>query len=126
MKPALDFAAESLSKRLYGVEAAALPAESSKDSGSGGGRRERRAEGRGDRGGDAEPRRPSTPSDAMPPVVTDEDIKKMDRATANRAWVARKVYVQKNPTLDAATKQRLQDEETKIRAHAAIAPGGAS
>jgi Tfp pilus assembly protein PilN len=126
VKPALDFAAESLSKRLYGVEAAALPAESSKDSGSGGGRRERRAEGRGDRGGDAEPRRPSTPSDAMPPVVTDEDIKKMDRATANRAWVARKVYVQKNPTLDAATKQRLQDEETKIRAHAATAPGGAS
>ncbi|MCX5691079.1 MAG: PilN domain-containing protein [Planctomycetota bacterium] len=130
VKPTLDFAAESLSKRLYGVEAAALPAEGSKESGNGGGsgRKERRGEGRGGeaRGGDAEPRRPSTPSDAMPPVVTDDDIKKMDRATANRAWVARKVYVQKNPTLDAATKQRLQDEEAKIRTHAATAPGGAS
>ena len=62
----------------------------------------------------------------MPPAVTDEEIKKMDRATADRAWVARKVYVQKNPTLDPAVKQRLQDEEAKIRTHAATAPGGGS
>lgn len=120
VKPASDFAAESLSKRLHGVEVVAGPAAA-----SGGDDRSRR----GDRRGEPEQiesRRPVAPSDAMPPAVTDDEIKKMDRATANRAWVARKVYVQKNPTLDPAVKQRLQDEEAKIRAHAATAPGGAS
>jgi hypothetical protein len=40
----------------------------------------------------------------------------MDRARPPiAAWVARKVYVQKNPTLDPAVEQRLQDEEAKIR-----------
>ena len=121
VKPASDFAAESLSKRLHGVEvvAGATPA---------GGAGDDRAR-RGDRRAEteqAESRRPVAPSDAMPPAVTDEEIKKMDRATANRAWVARKVYVQKNPTLDPAVKQRLQDEEAKIRTHAATAPGGGS
>ncbi|MEI7658722.1 MAG: PilN domain-containing protein [Phycisphaerae bacterium] len=118
VKPASDFAAESLSKRLHGVEVVAGPST------AGGGEDRTR---RGDRRGEpeqAESRRPVAPSDAMPPAVTDEEIKKMDRATANRAWVARKVYVQKNPTLDPAVKQRLQDEEAKIRAHAATAPGG--
>ncbi len=121
VKPASDFAAESLSKRLHGVEVTAVAS----GSGAGGEDRSRR----GDRRSEpeqAESRRPVAPSDAMPPAVTDEEIKKMDRATANRAWVARKVYVQKNPTLDPAVKQRLQDEEAKIRAHAATAPGGGS
>ncbi len=121
VKPASDFAAESLSKRLHGVEVVA-GAPSTAGGGDDRGRR-------GDRRNEpeqVESRRPVAPSDALPPVVTDEDIKKMDRATANRAWVARKVYVQKNPTLDPAVKQRLQDEESKIRAHAATAPGGGS
>jgi hypothetical protein len=127
VKPAMDFAEQSLSMRMHGVETSGQAPESPKDSAGGNGRRERRADSRGaDRDGDAEPRRPSTPSDAMPPVVTDEEIKKMDRATANRAWVARKVYVQKNPTLDPAVKQRLQDEEAKIRTHASTAPAAAA
>jgi Tfp pilus assembly protein PilN len=119
VKPISDFAAESLSKRLHGVETSGSGESSASSSGGSGRRGDRRGESE-----QAESRRPSTPSDAMPPAVTDDEIKKMDKATANRAWVARKVYVQKNPTLDAATKQRLQDEEAKIRAHAAAAPGG--
>lgn len=116
-KPAEDFSAKSLAVRLYGDGADGATGAPTKDDGksSRGPRRSSRPEGaRSEDRQDA----PKTPSDAPPPAVTDADIAKMDLATANRGWIARKVYVQKNPGLDAATQQRLKEEEEKIRARA--------
>ncbi|MFZ2874304.1 MAG: hypothetical protein WAZ94_07460, partial [Phycisphaerales bacterium] len=60
-------------------------------------------------------RRPS-PSETVPPPILDEDIAKMDRATAMSEWVKRKTYPQKNPKLDPAIRQRLEEEWPKIKA----------
>jgi hypothetical protein len=68
-------------------------------------------------------------ADAGPPAaVTDADIAKMDRNTAMREWANRKSYIQKNPTLDTETKDRLNNEATKLseqmkKAQAAPASG---
>ncbi len=119
--PAEDFASKSLAVRLHGEEAGA-PSAAAPDKGDGktaparNGRRPR-GEGRSPDEHEDSGAKPSS-SDAPPPAVADADIEKMDLTTANRSWIARKVYVQKNPTLEASVKQRLQEEETKIRAHA--------
>lgn len=117
ISPIEDFAAKTLAVRLHGDAPAgtAAPAAPAKPA---------TPARRGDNkqaDADAE-KRPGISTDSLPPPVTDEDIKKMDLPTARREWIARKVYSQKNPTQDAATKQRLLEEETKIRAHAAATP----
>ena len=116
--PIENFATKSLAVRLHGEEGAAQAASnvSSEEA--------KPAARRGDRKPvDTETdKKPGIVTDALPAVVSDDDIKKMDKPTAQLEWIARKVYVQKNPTLDAAVKQRLAEEEAKIRAHAATAP----
>lgn len=114
-----DFATLPLAQRLYGEGA-------SNDSVSGSDRSTRSRRGAAGSGGSdggssgnsapsATERRPS-PSETVPPPVTDADIAKMDRATSMSEWVKRKTYPQKNPKLDAATKQRLEEEWPKIKA----------
>lgn len=114
-----DFASLPLAQRLYGEGA-------SNDSVANGERptRSRRAGGASRSSGTTPPgssspgateRRPS-PSETVPPPISDEDIAKMDRATAMSEWVKRKTYPQKNPKLDPATKQRLEEEWPKIKA----------
>ena len=125
VKPIDDFSKNSLSMRLHGVEITAGNAGDAKGDAKNGHKGERRGDGKVE---DADSRRPSIASDTLPAVVTDEQIKKMDKETATREWISRKVYVQKNPTLDSATKARLGDEEARIKAHAASLPasgGGA-
>jgi hypothetical protein len=123
-----DFAAKPLAVRLYGEGA-------SNDSVEDRPMRQPRTR-RGERGAGANDartpdpasadRRPAaTASDAVPPPVTDEEIAKMDRAAAIKGWTSRKSYVQKHPTLDAATRQRLGEEEQKMRARADALKGGA-
>lgn len=130
IKPIDDFAAQPLAVRMYGEEGAKLIAAGHTATAAAAAAGDSRATRRGDRrNGDTreEPtdRRPSASTDVLPPVVTDEEIKKMDKPTATREWIARKVYVQKNPNLDSSIKQRLLDEETRIKAHAATAPAAA-
>jgi hypothetical protein len=87
-------------------------------SGSGGGN----GGGGGDRGNDRAsrnseaPTRPAaSPPGEAPPPLTDEQIAKMDKPVATKEWVNRKTFPQKNPTLDAATKSRLEEEVRKLR-----------
>jgi len=54
-------------------------------------------------------------SGPAPTPLTDDQISKMDKATATKEWVARKSYPQKNPGTDAATKSRLDEEVRKLR-----------
>lgn len=117
--PAEDFAARSLSVRMHGVEAGPRHTAdaATRDSSRTVRRTARNGDGAAADSDSTADRRPSS-SEAPPPVVSDAEIEKMDLSTANKGWIARKVYVQKNPTLDAETKQRLQDEETRIRTHA--------
>jgi len=69
-------------------------------------------------------RRPAAVPDAPPPAVTDDEIAKMDRAALIKGWTTRKAFVQKNPALDAGVKQRLQEEEQKMRTRADALRGG--
>jgi Tfp pilus assembly protein PilN len=132
-----DFAKRPLAERLYGEGASnTVPASTGESRGSTD-RPRRRPEAR--TSGDAasspssEPRRPAeTKAAAVPPPLTDADIAKMDRTAAMREWSSRQAYVQKNPQLDAATKQRLSDEANKCKeqmqkatAAPTPAPGGA-
>lgn len=112
-------AGKTLAERLYGA-GAKLPAATVKAPERGSRDRDR---GGDDRGATSD-RRPSTASDTVPAVMSDAEIAKMDFNAATRGWTSRKSYVQKNPALDSATKQRLQDEEQKMRDRAAAARGG--
>lgn len=110
-----DFAAKPLAVRLYGAGASndsteVQAARSSRN------RRGDRGNGDTKRPDPASSDRKATPSDSVPPPVTDEQIAKMDLATSQREWVSRKTYAPKHPNLDAATKARLDDEWPKIKA----------
>lgn len=110
-----DFAATPLAVRLYGEGAsntavaapaprggrATRAASSSPASGDGGSRRPGGDEGAGQA---AEP----------PAALTDEQINAMDRATAMREWTQRRVFSQRRG-LDAATRDRLNQEVEKLR-----------
>ncbi len=109
-----DFAAKNLAVRLYGEGADNFkedpPTDKSKS------RRPSRANGEepgkegsssttSRRGGDEGP----------PPALSDAEINKLDSTAAAREFAKRRSYVQKNPTLDTATKDRLNDEVAKLR-----------
>lgn len=113
-----DFAAKPLAERLYGhgsknTDVAAPPEP-----------RTRRADrtGNGGSSGDTS-RRPAASSSEPPSPLTDEQIAKMDRSTAMREWSQRRSFVQKNPSLDKATKDRLEAEVPKLRDQMAKAGG---
>lgn len=55
-------------------------------------------------------------SGGVPPELTDEQIGKMDRVAAMREFSARRKYSQSNPSLDAATKRRLEEDVTRLQA----------
>jgi Tfp pilus assembly protein PilN len=97
VKDAEDFAQKTLFQRLYpeGVPPTPVPAPA---------RTARPVAG--------ETRAASGP----PPPVSDEEISRMDRATAMRGWALRQSYVRRNPGLDPAVRDRLQEEATKLRA----------
>jgi len=137
-KPVEDFAARTLAQRMYGEGASntSMPvARTDEGSGSrrrverGGSERPTAERANGGEQADSRPseagsRRPSSMPEAVPPPVSDEDIAKMDRSAAMKGWTNRKSYIQKNPGLDAATKQRLEDEVTKMRARQQAAGSG--
>ena len=135
-----DFAAKPLAVRLYGDGAVnttmpknkgkeAAPArearttsrapvdrperpERNNNNGGGGGDR---GSDRGSRSSEAPSRPAASPPGEAPPPLTDDQISKMDRGAATKEWVARKTFPQKNPTVDAATKSRLEEEVRKLR-----------
>jgi Tfp pilus assembly protein PilN len=108
-----DFAAQTIAVRLYGegaVNTQAAPSTERRSSD-----RTRRRDSEQTQGDDS--RRPATSEPATPPPpLTDDEIAKMDLATARKEFTTRVAYPQKNRGTDAATKQRLQDEVTKLRA----------
>ncbi len=132
-----DFAAEPLAVRLYGEAARHAPAttlSSGSDRGSSGlrgsapsSRTERGGAVEGDRRtvGPSEARSsPSTASSEVPPELSDDDIAKMDEATARSEWVRRRTYPQRNPAIDQATKDRLAEDARRLQAHRAKLGGG--
>lgn len=110
-----DFAKESLSKRLYGVDApessgASAAADEPSSAGSrnggtsGGGREPTRSAGR------------SAPKKVeIPAALSDDDINAMDRSAAMKAWSERK-KIAAQPGVESADKDRLKAEVEKLRA----------
>ncbi len=147
-----DFASKPLAVRLYGDGAlnTTMPKNRGKESSSssqptrttsrGGDRPERSGNGGGGGGGGGAGERadrgsrtseaPKTPTanaapGEAPPPLTDDQIKKMDKPTATKEWVSRKTFPQKNPSADAATKSRLDEEVRKLREQMDKATAGA-
>ena len=117
VKPATDFVAQPLAVRLYGAGASnkatplGVKAEATRRAASDKEGAQAGATSRADSG-----RRPAaSPSEAPPAAVTDEEIARMDVGQLIKGWSTRKAYVQKNPGLDAASRERLQSEERKMR-----------
>ncbi len=128
-----DFRTQTLAVRLYGENASnTTPPVRSASAGSGPrepGRSARSSEDSGPRPSgrpSAEsPGRPSpSASGQLPPPLTDEQIKAMDRATATREWVGRRSYAQQHPELDPGEKARLEDEVRRLQEHTRSAGGG--
>ncbi len=133
-KPAEDFGAVPLAVRLYGEGAsntatpvahrtaastgtaprpAARPSrnEEPRENGASGSSSARR-----ESSGETPSRRPQPAApDTPPPALTAEQIAAMDRTTAMKEWVSRKTYPQRNPEVDVATKQRLEEEVVKLK-----------
>ncbi len=111
-----DFSKESLSKRLYGVDApesngASSGAEEPSSSGS-----------RGERGGGASGREPTRSAGRaapkkveIPAAISDDEINAMDRSAAMKAWSERK-KIAAQPGVESADKDRLKAEVEKLRA----------
>ncbi|MDX2131436.1 MAG: PilN domain-containing protein [Planctomycetota bacterium] len=86
----------------------------------------------GDRGATGESRRSTSgdrrpgadASEGPPPRVSDADIEKMDRPTAIRGWTSRNLYLKRNLGLEAAEKQRIEEEIQKMKARADALRGG--
>lgn len=109
-----DFASQTIAVRLYGegaLNTQAAPTTERRSTSD----RTRRRETEQTQGDDSRRPAPSEPA-TPPPPLTDEEIAKMDLATARKEFTTRVAYPQKNRGIDAATKQRLQDEVTKLRA----------
>lgn len=131
-----DFAGKPLAVRLYGEGAsnATAPvggsgADTSRASASRPARRdsERAPAERSPGDEPRESRRPSAGSpDQPPPPLSDAEIASMDRAAATREWVSRRTFPQRNPTIDAGTKARLEDEVRRLRGRMDATRGGGS
>lgn len=61
-------------------------------------------------------RRPVADNNEAPGALTDEAISKMNNSTAMIEWAKRRSYLQKNSGADSGTRQRVQDEITKLEA----------
>ncbi|HVZ94331.1 MAG TPA: hypothetical protein VG797_07465, partial [Phycisphaerales bacterium] len=115
-----DFSKETLARRMYGDAADAIvEAERSSNepvkSSSGSSRGERSGgSGRANRNNNGGNRPAAKPVD-VPPALSDDDIAKMDRAAATKAWSERK-KIAAQPGVDAAAKDRLKSEVDKLRA----------
>lgn len=107
-----DFTAKTLAVRLYG-EGADNTKEAPVSSKSGS-RRTSRTEESGASTSSGGSSRRAADAAGPPPALSDADIAKMDLNTARKEWAARKTYVQKNPTLDTANKDRLNAEVPKL------------
>lgn len=121
-----DWVAEPLAKRLYGEKGSNLtpPAGSAADE-ERSSRRTARAsteDDEGSGGGGSSSRSSRTPPaetlkpGESPKPLADDEISTMDRSKAMREMVTRRNFSQKNPSLDQATKRRLDDEVAKLRA----------
>lgn len=71
-------------------------------------------------------RRPVADNDEPPVALSDDAISKLAGGPAMIEWAKRRSYLQKNPGADSATRQRIQDEITKLEARReALRKGGA-
>ncbi len=114
-KPAEDFVAQPLAERLYGPGAsnkavAAAP--------------ERSGSRRRDPSDSGDSRRLSSTPGEPPKPITDAEIGKLDRDGAMKEWAARKSFVTRTPSLDRATKDRLDAEVAKLKGRMDALKGG--
>ncbi len=119
--PDWDWAQKPLAVRLYGEGSSNKTPPVGVDRSNGGStsdrpvRRSARAS-EGATGEDAASHASRTgSSDAIPEALTDDQISKLDRATAMREMTGRRKYAQSHASLDASTKRRLDDEVTKLK-----------
>lgn len=71
-------------------------------------------------------RRPVADNNEAPGALSDEAIAKLESGPAMIEWAKRRSYLQKNPNADGTTRQRVQDEITKLEARREqIRKGGA-
>jgi Tfp pilus assembly protein PilN len=135
-----DFATKPLAVRLYGEGASntttpvssgeshrteRAPARTTRDNGSS---RTEPSE-RSSSSGSSTSSSPSASSGELPPPLTDEQIGAMTRTSAMMEMVKRRTYPQKNKSIDAATKARLEDEVKRLqdqmqKLNTQPAPGG--
>jgi len=115
--PEWDWAAKNIAVRLHG-EGASLktpPVGKATDSSSGSsGSSRRSSRGESDDSG-SKPTTERKEAGGVPPELKDDQIAKMEKVTAMKEMVARRTYPQKNPSLDASTKRRLEDEVAKLQ-----------
>ena len=112
-KPADDWAAKSLSMRLYGEESAGGGAAGGEGpEGASAGRTERGGERRSGRAEETTGARPAAKALDVPGPISDEAIAALDFSKASLEWVKRKSAAAK--VADAAVKARLEDEMKKI------------
>jgi Tfp pilus assembly protein PilN len=120
-----DFAAKPLAVRLYGEGASNTTtpvATASAASDSAPSRAERATTPRPSREPSSSSSSTATPAprinnDELPPVLTDDQINTMPRTTAMLEMVKRRTYPQKNRSLDAGEKSRLESEVKKLQEH---------
>lgn len=119
-----DFAAKPLAVRLYGEGASntTTPVASSTPAASSPTRAERTPTPRPSRETSSTSSSTTTPAprinnDELPPVLTDDQINAMPRTTAMLEMVKRRTYPQKNRSLDAGEKSRLESEVKKLQDH---------
>ncbi|MFZ4573164.1 MAG: PilN domain-containing protein [Phycisphaerales bacterium] len=112
-----DYAKESLAVRLYGANAVNTATAAPKDTPAATRKADRpRREPEGDEPASAGARRPAASEPTTPPPpLTEAEIAKMDRGKVMAEFASRRSYVQKNQSLDAATKQRLEEEVSTLR-----------
>lgn len=135
--PEWDWAQKPLAVRLYGEGSSnkTPPVGVDRSNGGSSGDRPVRRSARATEGATGEETASRAPrngsSDAIPEALTDDQISKLDRATAMREMTGRRKYAQSHASLDASTKRRLDDEVTKLKermrvlANAAGSAGGA-
>lgn len=118
-KIAEDFAARPLVSREGFVMPTLPPPRASRGNGSSGTASQGASSRPNSTEGSSTPssRRPVADSNEPPAALTDEAIAKLESGPAMIEWAKRRSYLQKNPNADGTTRQRIQEEISKLAAH---------
>lgn len=111
-----DFAARPLVSRDGFVMPTLPPPRATRSSGASGNGSASTARPNASEGSGLASRRPVVDNNEAPPALTAEAIAKLGSGPAMIEWAKRRSYLQKNPNADGTTRQRIQDEITRLEA----------